>query len=88
MKNRFVSMLLADLLLALSIDLLYLYFVGAWYDPIQAIEYTEVVLLFVIAVFGLAYAGMTIRKLFKGGTQQNAALPAEEKRETLQRDTP
>ncbi len=36
-----------------SVDLLYLYSIGAWYDPNKIIEYTEVALMVFFALLGL-----------------------------------
>ena len=41
------------LLLVLSSDLLYLYYAGAWYDPIKVIELAEVVILWALIPFAL-----------------------------------
>lgn len=43
------------LLFVLSADLLYLYYVGAWTDPIPVILVSEVVLLWVFAVASLLW---------------------------------
>jgi len=40
-------------LIALPLDLLYLYFAGAWYDPSPVILYTELGLLFTIPLFAV-----------------------------------
>jgi hypothetical protein len=53
-------MLLAGLSAVLSMDLLYLYFVGSWYDPIRGIELTEVVIL---ALMSVVYLGLFIFKI-------------------------
>lgn len=41
-KWCFTLIVITLLLLALSSDLLYLYYAGSWFDKIKAIEYTEV----------------------------------------------
>ncbi len=43
------------LLPALAIDLLYLYYTKAWYDPIIFIEYSEVVILYIIVILGIIW---------------------------------
>lgn len=54
MIKRLAINLLEDMLLiVLAGDLLYLYYAGAWYDPVRWIELTEVVLLYLIVAFGL-----------------------------------
>ena len=39
-------------LVILSLDILYLYYSGAWYDPYKFIEITEVVLLYTFSIVG------------------------------------
>lgn len=41
------------LLLVLTSDLLYLYYIGAWSDPLKAVELAEVVILWAIIPFAL-----------------------------------
>lgn len=53
MRKRWVSMLEDAFLVALAGDLLYLYYIGAWYDPFGWIEIAEVVLLYLLIAFGL-----------------------------------
>jgi hypothetical protein len=57
-----IEMLLVGLSAVLSLDLLYLYFVGSWYDPIRWVELTEVVILVVIS---LVYLGLFIFKILE-----------------------
>lgn len=40
------------LIVVLSADLLYLYFAGAWYEPIRLLRVLELVLLFFAVAFG------------------------------------
>lgn len=42
-------------------DLLYLYYMGAWYDPIHWIEVSEVVMLCILFVWGIAWMVITIK---------------------------
>ena len=51
-KWKIVDVILMGILVALSADILYLYYSGAWYDPYKLIEITEVVLLYVLLVVG------------------------------------
>lgn len=56
--NRQVLKILFDAMIALflvvlAVDLLYLYFNGAWWDSIKAIEYTEVFILVIIVIIGI-----------------------------------
>jgi len=41
------------LLLALAVDILYLYYTGSWYEPIRAVELAELVILWTIIPFAL-----------------------------------
>ena len=43
------------ILLVLAADLLYLYYAGAWHDPIIFIEITEVVLLYTACVVSVVW---------------------------------
>lgn len=52
--RKLVANLLGDLMLTvLAADLLYLFYAGAWHDPVAAIETAEAVALYALAVFGL-----------------------------------
>jgi hypothetical protein len=53
MIDKIINMAVSLFLSVLSGDLLYLYFAGGWYDPSKLIEYSEVVLLFILAVVGI-----------------------------------
>ena len=55
MIRLIVEFAISIFLVVLAVDLLYLYYAGAWYDPIKIIEVTEVVLLYVIAILGIGY---------------------------------
>jgi ABC-type polysaccharide/polyol phosphate export permease len=72
MKSSIVKgtfeLLLAGLPAVLALDLLYLYFVGSWYDPVKWIELTEVV---VLAVVSLVYLGFFISKIMERFRQHN-----------------
>lgn len=46
----------------LSGDLLYLYYAGAWYDPIKVVEISEIVSLRLICASSLIVAIYLIRK--------------------------
>ena len=56
-----LSWYLALVMSGLAVDLLYLYFVDAWYDQIKAIEYAEVALLIWIVAFGIGYTIIKVR---------------------------
>ncbi len=53
------------LLMVLSVDLLYLYAGGGWYDPVKWIEYTEVALLVGFIPLGLWAFWQTLKGLMK-----------------------
>ncbi len=53
---RFIIESTISLMLSVtSADLLYLYYIGTWYDPVILIEISEVVLLYILAIMGLVY---------------------------------
>ena len=58
-KWKIMDAFLMAFLVILSLDILYLYYSGAWYDPYKFIEISEVVLLYAFSVIG------TIRIIFK-----------------------
>jgi hypothetical protein len=58
-KWKIMDALLMAFLVILSLDILYLYYRGAWYDPYRFIEISEVVLLYAFSVVG------TIRIIIK-----------------------
>lgn len=62
MKKRFVSMLGDVFLVVLAGDLLYLYYAGAWYDPVRWVEVSEVVLLYLLVVFALVRLYFHLRR--------------------------
>lgn len=43
------------MLTVLAGDLLYLYYIGSWYDPIKLIEISEVVLLYICVIGGIVW---------------------------------
>ena len=53
LRNFMVESITDALLLALPINLLYLYFKGTWSDPITVILWLELAMLFAIPLFGL-----------------------------------
>ncbi len=55
-----LEMLLAGLPAILSLDLLYLYFSGSWYDPVRWVELSEVVALVIVS---LVYLGLFVFKI-------------------------
>ena len=64
MIRRLILNLLSDmLLLALAADLLYLYYAGAWYDPVLETEIAELVLLYIIACFAVLRAIFHVKEV-------------------------
>ena len=49
----FVTLAMPALVTVLALDLIYLYIIGKWYDPIRVVELAEVVILAVLASFGI-----------------------------------
>ena len=61
-KMRLAFCLLTGLFLSvLAGDLLYLHYAGAWYDPIRWIEILEVILLYILFVWGIVLAVISYR---------------------------
>lgn len=61
--KAFKDSVLSVLVSILSADLLYLYFIGAWHDSIKAVEVFEVVVLFVLVIWGIVETVVRIRKI-------------------------
>ncbi|KKM88308.1 hypothetical protein LCGC14_1260060 [marine sediment metagenome] len=59
---KFFLILLVLLNVVLAGDLLYLYYVGMWYDPIIWIEASEIVMLYIIGISSLITAIYLIKK--------------------------
>jgi len=64
MIDKIINMSVSLFLSVLAGDLLYLYFIDSWYDPIKLIKYSEVVLLFVFVVLGIARFIIITKQLF------------------------
>jgi len=60
-----IEFIVSFFLAALAGDLLYLYYAGAWADSIRLIEVSEVILLYVFVVFGIANGIRCVIKLFR-----------------------
>jgi hypothetical protein len=65
--NQLSLIFFSGLTAGLSADLLYLYFYGSWYDPIQLIEYSEVALLFILVILGIVIFVYNTSKLVTRG---------------------
>jgi hypothetical protein len=64
-KWKIVDVFLMGILVVLSVDLLYLYYRGAWYDPSVFIEIAEIVLLYLFSIFGTLRIVHILRELKK-----------------------
>lgn len=63
----FVDLLEGLLMSALVLDILYLYFAGGWIEPNTVIRITELVLLVVIAIWGIARTVQRVKNLVDKG---------------------
>ncbi len=61
--KHILGLITGMLLSVLAADLLYLYYAGGWYDPIQWIETQEVVALYIIFVLGIIQSVVATRSL-------------------------
>ena len=62
-----VELLISLLLVFLAVDVLYLYYMGAWVGENKIIEVSEVVLLYACIVLGFGYFIWRIRYVRKRG---------------------
>ena len=53
MRKHFVEIITDVVIIWLPIDLLYLYFAGAWREPIKIILWIELIMLFTLPIFGI-----------------------------------
>lgn len=53
LKWKILDLVLMAILVILSIDMLYLYYSGAWYDPYKIIEISEIILLYALSILGV-----------------------------------
>ena len=61
MMMLITKLLTGSFLSVLAADLLYLYYIGAWYDPIKWIAIAEVVILYILVVWGIAWMVVVCR---------------------------
>jgi hypothetical protein len=64
-KWKVMDALLMAFLVVLSLDILYLYYRGAWYDPYKFIEISEVVLLYAFSIVGTVRIIIKFRELIR-----------------------
>ena len=62
-KGKIVDVFLMTIFVILSIDILYLYYSGAWYDPYKFIEILEVLLLYAFSIIGVVRIVLKLREL-------------------------
>ena len=63
LKWKILDLVLMGVFVILSLDILYLYYNGAWYDPYKIIEISEVLLLYAFSVIGLVRIILKLREL-------------------------
>lgn len=63
LKWKILDLVLMGVFVILSLDILYLYYSGAWYDPYKIIEISEVLLLYAFSVIGLVRIILKLREL-------------------------
>lgn len=65
MKMGFLAIAQSLLLIVTSGDLLYLYYKGCWYDPIDIIEHSEVAIFWVILITSVAIIPLVYKHLWR-----------------------
>ncbi len=53
MKDTLINIFVTAIMVALSLDLLYLYIASGWQDPIKAIAYSELIIFTIFVIFGV-----------------------------------
>ena len=64
-KWKIFDLFLMAIFVILSLDILYLYYCGAWYDPYKIIEISEVLLLYTFSIIGIVRIVIKLRELKK-----------------------
>ena len=62
-KWKILDLDIMAIFVILSLDILYLYYSGAWYDPYKIIEVSEVLLLYVFSIIGIVRIVLKLREL-------------------------
>ena len=62
-KWKILDLVLMAVFVILSLDILSLYYTGAWYDPYAIIEVTEVLLLYAFSIIGIVRIVLKLREL-------------------------
>ncbi len=60
--NKIINITISLFLFIMCLDLLYLYSIGAWFDSVKLMEYSEVVLLFTIGVFSFYWFIILVKR--------------------------
>lgn len=63
LKWKILDLVLMAVFVILSLDMLYLYYSGAWHDPYKIIEISEVLLLYAFSIFGIVRIVLKLREL-------------------------
>lgn len=62
-KWKILDLFLMAVFVIFSLDILYLYYTGAWYDPYKFIEISEVFLLYAFSIMGIVRIILKLREL-------------------------
>jgi len=62
---RILNLIMSVSLIVLSADLLYLNFIGVWYDTLCT-ETAEIILLFILCILGAVGTALNMRKIWNG----------------------
>ena len=62
-KWKILDLIFMAVFVILSLDILYLYYSGAWYDPYRFIEISEVLLLYAFSIIGIIRIILKLREL-------------------------
>ena len=63
LKWKILDLVFMAIFVILSLDMLYLYYSGAWYDPYKIIEISEVLLLYAFSIIGIIRIILKLREL-------------------------
>jgi len=63
LKWKILDLVIMAVFVILSLDILYLYYSGAWYDPYKFIEISEVLLLYAFSILGIVRIVIKLREL-------------------------
>ena len=63
LKWKILDLVFMAVFVILALDILYLYYSGAWYDPYVFIEVSEVLLLYAFSIIGIVRIILKLRDL-------------------------